>query len=153
MERERQEPTLGKADLSDVNFRPRKHRGTQANRNSDSEVWLKIALAVIVVVLIVMGLIEWNAKRQAAAMTAELMRPMTPAEETRLEEQMLQWKKTMEAETAKEIAELQRHIWIDPQSAQHYAPRAPLRPGQRCIQGRRFERIEGGWRDIPKSPC
>lgn len=28
-----------------------------------------------------------------------------------------------------------------------------LRPGQRCMQGRRLERIEGGWRDLPHEPC
>ncbi len=31
-------------------------------------------------------------------------------------------------------------------------PRA-LRPGQRCMQGKRLERIEGGWKDVPNEPC
>lgn len=28
----------------------------------------------------------------------------------------------------------------------------PLQPGQRCIQGRRFERVDNGWRQL-NSPC
>lgn len=75
---ERQEPTIGKPDMQDMHFRPRSHRGMRTNRDSGSGLWLKAGLAVAVLVLIVMGLIEWNARRQAAAMKAELMRPMTP---------------------------------------------------------------------------
>jgi len=35
-----------------------------------------------------MGLIEWNARRQAAAMTAELMRPMTKSEQAQFDREM-----------------------------------------------------------------
>ncbi|WP_156455797.1 MULTISPECIES: hypothetical protein [Stenotrophomonas] len=31
--------------------------------------------------------------------------------------------------------------------------RRALRPGQRCMQGKRLERIEGGWKDVPNEPC
>lgn len=31
--------------------------------------------------------------------------------------------------------------------------RRALRPGQRCMQGKRLERIEGGWKDVPDEPC
>ncbi|MEB1710338.1 hypothetical protein VDR05_19230, partial [Xanthomonas campestris pv. campestris] len=44
-------------------------------------------MAVLVVVAV--GLIEWNARRQAAAMTAELMRPMTPSEQRQLNRQLV----------------------------------------------------------------
>ena len=30
---------------------------------------------------------------------------------------------------------------------------APLRDGERCIQGRRFKRVENGWVQIPRDPC
>lgn len=110
-------------------------------------MWLKVAIGAAALVAIAMGLIEWNARRQAAAFTAELTRPMTPEEAARHE----RWQAEMEAETARELAQVQREIWIEPQPRQIH--REPLRPGQRCMQGRRIERIEGGWRDIPNAPC
>lgn len=30
---------------------------------------------------------------------------------------------------------------------------APLRDGERCIQGRRFKRVKNGWVQIPRDPC
>lgn len=149
---ERQEPTIGKPDMQDLHFRPRSHRGIGTSHDSGSGLWLKAGLAIVALLLMAMGLIEWNARRQAAAMTAELMRPMTPAEETRFNEQMRRWERELEAETAKDLAAVQRHLRVVPQ-VQRHEPRAPLRPGQRCMQGRRLERIEGGWRDLPNEPC
>jgi len=47
-----------------------------------------MALGVAAAVGIAMGLIEWNARRQAAAMTAELMRPMTKSEQAAFDREM-----------------------------------------------------------------
>lgn len=54
-------------------------------------------------------------------------------------------------EEAKVLEEVRRHVLPEPQN--RWPTVEPLRSGQRCIQGRRFERIEGGWRDLPKSSC
>jgi len=149
---EREEPTLSKKlDMGDVEFRPRSYRGPTRPPDRDSGIWLKVGIGIAALVVIAMGLIEWNARRQAAAMTAELTRPMTPKEEARFKAEMARWEAEIEAETAKELAKVRREIRFDPQPM--HIPRAPLRPGQRCMQGKRLERIEGGWRDLPHQPC
>ena len=154
---EREEPKFSKPDMHDMQFRPRSYRGPSYKGSStvgESDIWLKVAGGLVIVVLIAMGLIEWNAKRQAVAMTAELLRPMTPAEEARFKEQQRRWEKEMEAEAAKDLAEVRRQIReVNYPQQPQYVPPAPLQPGQRCIQGRRFERIEGGWRNLPYQPC
>lgn len=53
----------------------------------DEFFYLKLALMLAVVVNVIAGLIEWNARRQAAAFTRELMRPAT-LEELRQVQQM-----------------------------------------------------------------
>ncbi|PPT19918.1 hypothetical protein XarbCFBP7629_15280 [Xanthomonas arboricola] len=104
-----------------------------------------MCLAVLVVVAI--GLIEWNARRQAAAITAELMRPMTRSEQRQFERHLAQ----IDAEDAQELAAVRRQLWQDQPAAQRYEPE-PLKPGQRCIQGRRLQRIENGWTQLSE-PC
>lgn len=149
MDRKRQEPTLGKPDLDEVEFRPRSYRGPSRHYTEQgSPQWLKAAIGLAIVIAIAMGLIEWNAKRQAAAMTAELLRPMTSAEKKHWDEQMRR-----EAEDDRKAVEAAvRTVRID-QAPVIYAPRAPLKDNQRCISGRRYERIRNGWRDLPNEPC
>ncbi|MBH1638060.1 hypothetical protein I5U57_01195 [Stenotrophomonas maltophilia] len=99
-----------------------------------------------------MGLIEWNARRQAAAMTRELMRPATPEEQAMLDRQAAEWQRKLEAETAAEMAQARQTIQLD--RVVPVPDRNPLQTGERCIDGRRFKRLEGGgWRDLPNSPC
>ncbi len=38
-------------------------------------------------------------------------------------------------------------------SAQSRARARPLADGERCIQGRRFRRVENGWVQLPREPC
>ncbi|WP_152982605.1 hypothetical protein [Stenotrophomonas humi] len=156
MERERQEPTLGKADLSDVNFRPRSKNGPRSSANGqpseESRFWLRAIVLVAAAVLIAMGLIEWNARRQVAALERALT--PTPAQQAQIEAALRELEKA-----GKENEAIVRKIRLDPNKLldtsgiDWRAPVEPMRPGQRCIQGRRLERIEGGWRDIPNSPC
>lgn len=98
-----------------------------------------------------MGLIEWNARRQAAAMTRELMRPMTAQEEAELKAAIDRDMRKLEVETAAEVAAVRRTIQLDRMLP--VAEPRPLAPGERCMQGHRFKRIEGGWRDLPNDPC
>lgn len=145
MKRERQEPTLGKQDMAEVHFRERSSSNS-TYRNRPEIPWLGICLGVAAAVAIAMGLIEWSARRQAAAMTAELMRPMTKSEQAQFDREMAR----LNTELARDAEAIRpRTIRL---SIPEDAP-APLRPGERCISGNRFRRIEGGWRDVPYEPC
>ncbi|WP_238151450.1 hypothetical protein [Xanthomonas campestris] len=145
---ERQEPTLGKdAGLDGVEFRPRSYRGPTRSVPESSDFWIKAGICLAVLVVVAVGLIEWNAHRQAAAMTAELMRPMTPSEQRQLNRQLAQ----MDADAAQEIAAMRRQLWQDQPVAPRYEP-GPLKPGQRCMQGRRLQRIQNGWTQL-REPC
>lgn len=149
MERERKEPKLGNVDLTDVRFRPRQKNGPRFSTNQpasdESKFWIRAIVLAAIAVLIAMGLIEWNARRQVAALERALT--LTPEEQAMLDAEIERSKR----EDAELIREVRRHITVDPRDL---APaKAPLRNGQRCIQGRRLERIEGGWRDLPREPC
>jgi hypothetical protein len=54
--------------------------GRWPSDREDEFFYLKLVLGLVVAVLVVVALIEWNARRQAAAMTRELLRPPTPEE-------------------------------------------------------------------------
>ncbi len=150
MERERHEPTFGKPDLQDLQFRGNSRR--QTTRHEPTSPWLYIAASAALLVVIAMGLIEWNARRQAAAMTRELMRPMTPQEQAAFDAEMEKKTRQLEAETAAEVAAVRRTLQLD--RALPVRERRPLEAGERCIDGRRFKRMDGGgWRDMPNEPC
>jgi len=149
MDRERHEPTFSAPDLQDVRFRSSRNRPVR--QNEPTSPWVYIGVSAALLVAIAMGLIEWNARRQAAAMTRELMRPATPEEQAHLDRQTAEWERKLKAESAAELAEVQRALWADGATARP-APR-PLDANERCIDGRRFQRIEGGWRDRPNDPC
>lgn len=145
---ERQEPTLGKdAGLDSVEFRPRSYRGPTRPTHDSSDFWLKALICLAVLVVVAMGLIEWNARRQAAAMTAALMRPLSPAEQKELERQRAK----SEAEDAAVLADLRGQIWGEHTKAERYNP-SPLKRGERCIEGRRLQRVSNGWTQL-KEPC
>ncbi|WP_423160595.1 hypothetical protein [Stenotrophomonas maltophilia] len=111
-----------------------------------------MAVAAVALILIAMGLIEWNARRQAAAMTRELMRPMTAQEQAAFDTEMEKKTRQLEAETAAEVAAVRRTLQLD--RALPVRERRPLGAGERCIEGKRFKRMDGGgWRDMPGEPC
>lgn len=112
----------------------------------DEFFYLKIALGVLAIAAIVAGLIEWNARRQAAAMTRELTRPMTYEESEALNRQL----EAMEPSEA-ELAAMRDKLWEPPVAIQR--PRKardtrPLSDGERCIDGQRFHRLANGWEEI-----
>ncbi|UGB17254.1 hypothetical protein LQ330_14145 [Stenotrophomonas maltophilia] len=150
MERERHEPTFSAPDLHDVRFRGGRNRTTR--QTEPTSPWVYIGVSAALLVAIAMGLIEWNARRQAAAITRELMRPATPEEQAMLDRQTAEWQRKLEAETAAEMAQVRRTIQLD--RVVPVPHREPLKTGERCIDGRRFKRLAGGgWRDLPNSPC
>ncbi|WP_240332342.1 hypothetical protein [Stenotrophomonas indicatrix] len=149
MERDRHEPTFSAPDLQEVQFRSQRQR---APRHSEPQSpWLYIIGGAALLIAIAMGLIEWNARRQAAAMTRELMRPATPEEQAELKRQTDAWERKMQSETAAEMEQMRRQVWGEGRMA--VPPRRPLNRDERCIDGRRLQRIEGGWRDLPSDPC
>lgn len=154
MDRERQEPTfgtpeLGAPDLQELRFRS--DRARYVPQREPMPTWAYIAGGIVLAIVIIMGLIEWNARRQAAAISAELTRPMNKAEQARFDAQKAKWVAEEEALIREYRRYIDRPITLRPQPIP-IAP-APLRNGQRCIGGKRFERIDGGWRDLPHDPC
>ncbi|UNE61066.1 hypothetical protein [Xanthomonas oryzae] len=147
---ERQEPKFGKnTGIEDVEFRPRSYLGPTRQPADSSDFWVRAGVCFVVLIIAAVGLIEWNARRQAAAMTAELLRPMTPREEAQFKAGQEKAERELAANTAKEVAQLRRRILVgDPQQVEV----RPLSDGERCIQGRRFKRIANGWQQVLE-PC
>lgn len=148
MDRERHEPTLGTPDMTELRFRS--DRARYVPRPQPTPQWVFIAGGVVLAIVVAIGLIEWNARRQAVAITRELTRPMTAQEEAHFKRELAKREREMAAQTAAELAELQRTLWTGTPKP---TPVRPLQMDERCIQGRRFQRINGGWRDRPNEPC
>lgn len=149
MDRERQEPTFTTPDLTDMKFRNERTR--QAVRSEAPSPWTYIAVSAALLIVIAMGLIEWNARRQAAAITRELTRPMTKEEQASFDAEMARSEKEDQEIIREHRRYIDNPITLNPQRLP--LEPAPLRDGERCIQGRRFQRIDGGWRDRPLEPC
>lgn len=69
--------------------------------------------------------------------------------------ELAQLNKQIEAETKKASQQLQQQIDLlqgsTPGVPQRYQP-SPLRDSERCISGRRFVRVDNGWRQVME-PC
>lgn len=140
MERQRHEPKMG--DLSEVEFRPRSYRGPSQPRNSsrpdnNDMVW-KIALGVFVGLclfgmvtctgLVIVGsTVQAEQEKQAQAAVKEFVRATSDPDP-------FGWQR----------AEVERQ--------QRAAQERALQPGERCIGGKRFRRVDNGWVQIQK-PC
>ena len=133
---ERKEPTFSTPELSDIEFRrPR----LTSRPHTESYLMWKVAAGVFIGMSLCMlatcsfigigadALIEEQEKAQKAAVEKFIADASDP--------DPFGFAARQEAERRREIE------------------RRTLKPGQRCIQGKRLERIEGGWRDIPNEPC
>jgi hypothetical protein len=100
----------------------------------------------LVGIAVAMGLIEWNARRNAAAFTREVFRPPTAAETRAIEQQL----RSMEAESAREVAKVTRRYTYPSPNRSRRATRdiTPLAADERCISGQRFRRLSNGWQEI-----
>ncbi|WP_235430598.1 hypothetical protein [Xanthomonas sp. MUS 060] len=87
------------------------------------EGWLKAVISVVVLIAAAMCLIEWSARRQAAAMTNEILRPMTPSEEATFKAQISKFNKEMEIESAAELERTKRVLWHEKIQPAVYTPR------------------------------
>jgi hypothetical protein len=115
--------------------------GRWKSDREDEFLYLKVFLAVVTVVAAIAGLIEWNARRQAAAMTREFMRPATPEEQAQIQRQLA----GMEAGWQREAARLQQSLRTRPAAQPARRDPRPLDGDERCIDGQRFKRLENGW--------
>jgi hypothetical protein len=116
--------------------------------NQDEFFYLKIILATVAVIAVIAGLIEWNARRQAAALTREMLRPATAQEQTQLKAMTDQWEAEAAAET-QQLREQLRQNSSTPQQQRRprFDPR-PLSSDERCIDHQRFQRVSNGWEQI-----
>ena len=108
--------------------------------------WVLIAAMVVAVIA---GLIEFNARRQAAALTRELTRAPTAEEQQEQDRQLKAMEQRWQAEADAERPEMLRRLWGNPQTAtQSATPPQPLKLGERCINHQRFQRVSNGWVQI-----
>jgi hypothetical protein len=110
----------------------------------DVTVWILVAVAIIGIIV---GLIEWNARRQAAALTHEMLRPATAEEKAAIdaiaEESERELKKQLAAEqryTQQQMAELRQ--------LRAKAAARSLEDNERCIGGTRMRRVDNGWQQV-----
>lgn len=131
MSRERDEPTLGSIDMTEVEFRrPRPASARTDNEHPYAGLWWRIALGVFAAMLahsIVTGLyVRWEIYTGMKALGVAF--------------------EEFEKEVRSEAANPPRA----PASASRRAspPRPAIRPlaaGERCVGGKRFRRVENGW--------
>lgn len=138
---ERQEPTLGApAELADLEFRQRPHRPAPTKEPLGLEwkiaigVFLGLSmfgLATCVSMAVIGSAVQQEQQKQVDAAIADLNRAMRDPDP-------FGW----QAAARKQERETQRR------EAEYYA----LRPGERCIGGKRFRRVDNGWVQINR-PC
>ena len=131
MSTQRDEPTLGSIDLSEVEFRrPRPGSTRPVNEHPYAGLWWRIALGVFTAMMahsIVTGLyVRWEIYTGIKALGVAL------------------------DEFEKEV---RSDIGAPPPAPRRTSTRAaparpamrPLAPGERCVGGKRFRRVENGW--------
>lgn len=132
MTREREEPSLGAIDMSEVEFRRPRLAGAQTDgEQRHAGLWLQIALGVFVAMLahsIVTGLyVRWEIYTGIKTLGAAFE----------------EFEKEIRAETAVPTRVHGREA-TRPARPTRPAIR-PLAAGERCVGGKRFRRVENGW--------
>lgn len=142
---DRQEPHFGKPDLSDVDIRPRSYQRPSTrttNARQGLSVW-GVAIGIFlglsafsVATLVVLG---FGAKAVADEQTRREQAAMAQLNKVLRDPDPLGWR----AQAAKDRAVREARIRAAKQ----------LNPGERCIQGKRFYRVDNGWIELPNRPC
>jgi hypothetical protein len=128
---QKQEPTLNELDveLANIRFRP---RGTTAEKFT-VPLWLQIAAGVFIA-LCAHSVVTWTIADRVLKETV----------------------KQLDAEIAAMEKEFATSVVVSPAPRQQtFRTRtlAPLRAGERCIEGKRFRQVPNGWTQIPQQPC
>lgn len=137
---EREEPKMGAPDLSSVDFNRGASRIVPAPRRAH-DLWWQVALGVFIAMMchsMVIGIYQRWEMRQALK---EMNRQMA-AETDKLEQR---------AAAIHRAASHPKDTRPWPTSSR--VPPAPLRDGERCIRGERFQRLDNGWKHLPHQRC
>lgn len=143
---EREEPKIG--DMSQIEFRPRSYRGPtrpqlSSRSNNNDMVW-KIAIGVFIG-LCLFGMVTCTGMAIVGSAVQAEQEKQVKAALQQVENAM----KPLRVETQQVKNEWQRtEIERQRRAAQERA----LGPGERCIGGKRFRRVDNGWVQIQK-PC
>lgn len=137
----RQEPTISKPDMADMEFRPTSYRGpTRPPATNDGIVWklsLGIGIAVLAALLLFNAYERHQDRKDAETALRDVAREL---ERQRIEDERF----------LKENPPV-RVIRVGAPPTER--PRMPLRSGERCIQSERFKRLNNGWQQLPSEPC
>lgn len=135
--RDRQEPTMGQPDMSDVQFRPHDHQGPsmrpEARPRPAGLTW-QIAIGVFLGITMAMVAYKLHERHQM-----NLAIQQFNAEMTKLDSELARAFEAPTYRNSESNARTRRVV-------------VPLRNGERCIQGKRLRRIPNGWEQI-NEPC
>lgn len=138
---ERQEPKFGKSpDMSGIEFRNGTCRGAQyqASSTNDGLVW-KVAIGVFIGMSLCLLATCTLLGIGASAVAEEQEKAQRTAVEKFIKDandpDPFGWQKRAEQQRREEIRA------------------KALKPGQRCIQGQRFQRVDNGWVQLSHEPC
>lgn len=129
-------------EWGNLNFQRRRRKEKE---DSAWAMWVWIALAVIGVAML---LIEWNARRQAAAQVREWTRPITPEQQAEMDASLNEFQQKLQRENDADMARVRRDVLLTFPTPSQQVDHRPLADGERCISHQRFQRIENGWNQI-----
>lgn len=135
---EREEPRMGRPDPSNIEFRePVRFNAVPEQGRS---LWWQVGLGVFLALMahsMIVGAYRRHEMRQATEQMSADMKKLDA-----------QWQR----EAATVAQAVQRASTRYPTAPPRTRP-TPLLDGQRCMQGRRFQRVENGWMHLPSEPC
>lgn len=137
---EREEPRMGRPDLSTIEFREPVR--INAEPVESRSLWWQVALGVFIALMahsMIVGAYRRHEARQAAEQLSADMKKLDA-----------QWQR--EAASAAQAIQHAATNYSYPAAPPRARP-TPLLNGQRCMQGRRFQRVENGWVHLPRDPC
>ncbi len=110
----------------------------------DVAVWMLVAVAIIGIVL---GLIEWNARRQAAAVTREMLRPATAEEKAAIDAMAAEGERQLQQQLAAE-QRYSRQQMAEIRLLRAKAAARPLEDNEKCVGETRMRRVDNGWKQV-----
>lgn len=114
------------------------------NKKNDSLVW-KIAGGIIAGLLGWQMADAWIEARRQKAYAREIERVFDPKE---IERRSREWFPEIEAARRQMQADAAHRAEITRSQQQHRIDAQRLQPGQRCIDGQRFQRLANGWEQV-----
>ncbi|WP_141400712.1 hypothetical protein [Pseudoxanthomonas wuyuanensis] len=135
---EREEPRMGRPDLSSIEFRePIRINAVPEETRS---LWWQVALGVFLALMAHSMIVGAYRRYEIREATLQLNADIKKMD--------AQWQR----EGAAAEQAIQRAAAGYPAAPSRARP-APLLDGQRCVQKRRFQRVENGWVHLPNEPC